>query len=105
MNYGEGNETTYKTEVLKSSLSDYIDAYILVRCHITATGPGATQIAFKNCAPFAKCITKIDGTIIDHAEDLDLFMPIYNLIEYNSNYSETTVSLWTIYLPWIITNE
>ena len=41
-----------------------------------------------------KCITKIDETTIDDAEDLDLVMPIYNLIEYSSNYSETTGSLW-----------
>ena len=53
-----------------------------------------TQVSFKNCAPFTKCITKIDGATIDDAEDLDLVMPIYNLIEYSSNYSETTGSLW-----------
>ena len=40
-----------------------------------------------------KCVTKIDGTIIDNAEDFDLVMPMYNLIEYSSNYSETTGSL------------
>ena len=52
------------------------------------------QVAFKKYAPFTKCITKIDGTTIDDAEDLDLVMPMYNLIEYSSNYSETTGSLW-----------
>ena len=54
----------------------------------------ATELAFKNCAPFTKCITKIDGTTIDDAEDLDLVMPMHNLIEYSSYYSETTRSLW-----------
>ena len=54
----------------------------------------ATQVVFKNCAPFTKCITKIDGTIIDDAEDLNLLMPMYSLIEYSSNYSKTTASLW-----------
>ena len=54
----------------------------------------ATQVVFKNCAPFTKCITKIDGTIIDGAEDLNLLMPMYSLIEYSSNYSKTTASLW-----------
>ena len=54
----------------------------------------ATDVAFKNCAPFTKCITKIDGTEIDDAEDLDIVMPMYNLIEYSSSYSETTGSLW-----------
>ena len=52
------------------------------------------QVAFKNFAPFIKCITKIDGTKIDDTKNLDLVMPMYNLLEYSSNYSETTVSLW-----------
>ena len=51
-------------------------------------------MAFKTCAPVTKCITKIDGTTINYAEDLDLVIPMYNLIEYSSNYSETTGSLW-----------
>ena len=50
--------------------------------------------SFKNFAPFTKCITNNDGTTIDNAEDLYLVMPIYNLIEYSSNYSETTRILW-----------
>ena len=53
-----------------------------------------TQVTDKNCAPLRKSITKIDGTIIDYAEDLDLVMPIYNLIEYSSNCCETTGNLW-----------
>ena len=81
-------------QVLKSNICDYNDTYILVRGDITITAAGATQVAFKNCAPFTKCITKIDGTTIDDAEDLDLVIPMYNLIEYSSNYSETTGSLW-----------
>ena len=52
-----------------------------------------TQVAFKNCAPFTNCITQIDGTTIDDAEDLDLVMPMYDLIEHSSNYCETTGSL------------
>ena len=93
-NFDVGNEIIYNTEVLKSNLCDYNDAYILVRMDIIVTVAPATQVAFKNCAPFTKCITKIDGTTIDDAEDLDLVMPMYNLIEYSSNYSETTGSLW-----------
>ena len=89
MNYGVGNEITYNAEVLKYNLCDYSDAYILLRGDITVTAAGATQAAFKNCASFTKRITKIDGTIIDDAEDFDLNMPMYNLIEYSSNYSET----------------
>ena len=93
-NYDVANEITYNAEVLKSNLCDYNDAYILVRGNITIKGHQATQIAFKSCAPFTKCITKIDGTTIDDAENLDLVMPMYNLIEYSSNYSETTGNLW-----------
>ena len=79
-NYDVGNEIIYNTEVLKSNFCDYNDAYILVRGNITIIGYQVTQIAFKNCAPFIKCITKIDGTIIDNAEDLDSVMPMHNLI-------------------------
>ena len=49
---------------------------------------------FKNWEPFIKCITKFDEKTIENAEDLDLVMPMYNLIEYNSHYSEITGSLW-----------
>ena len=93
-NYDIGNKIIYNTEVLKSNLCDYNDAYILVKGDVTVTAVPAIQVSFKNCAPFTKCITKIDGTTIDDAEDLDLVMPMYNLIEYSSNYSETTGSLW-----------
>ena len=91
--YDVGNETIYNTEVLKSNLCDHNDAYILVRGDITVTSAPETPVLFKNCAPFTKCITKIDGTTIDDAEDLDLVMSMYSLIEYSSNYSETS-SLW-----------
>ena len=96
-NYGLGNEINNNIEVLKSNLCDYSDANILVRGEITVAAAIETQVAFKNCAPFTKCITKIDGTTVDNAEVLDLVMPMYNLTEYNSNYSETTGSLWFYY--------
>ena len=92
-NYNVGNEIIYDTEVLKSNLCDYNDAYILVRGDNSVAAANATQISFKNCAPFTKCIKKIDETTIDDAEDLDLVMSMYNLIKYSSNYSETTLSL------------
>ena len=60
---------------------------------ITIIWHQATQVAFKKCAPFTKCITKIDGKTIDDAEDLDLVMAMYNLMEYSLNYSESTGSL------------
>ena len=85
-------EIICNTEVLKSNLCDYSGAYILVRGNIIIVGNNATQAAFKNYAPFIKCITKIDGTTINDAEDLDLVMSMYNLLEYISNYSDTTCS-------------
>ena len=93
-NYNVGNEIIYDTEVLKSNLCDYSDAYILVTGTITVTAAPAIQVSFKSCASVTKCITKINGTTIDGAEDLDLVMLMYNLIECNSNYSETTGRLW-----------
>ena len=81
-NYGVGSEIIYNKEILNSNLCDYNDAYILVRGNITIIEYQKARVAFKNCAPFTKCIIKIDGTTIDDAEDLDLLMPMYNLIEY-----------------------
>ena len=72
-NYCVGNRVIYSTEVLRSNLCDYNDAYILVRRDITNIGGNCvTEIAFKNCAPYMNCFSKIDGTIIDDIEDLDL---------------------------------
>ena len=87
-------EIIYNTEVLKSKLCDCNDACISVRGDIIVIAGPVTQVAFTNCAPFTKCITKIDGTTVDNAEDLDLIVSMYNLIEYSSSYSETTESLW-----------
>ena len=78
--YGAGDEIIYRTEVLKSNLCYYNDAYILVTGDITIIGHQEAQVAFKNCAPFTKCTTKIDETTIDDAEILDLVTPMYNLI-------------------------
>ena len=69
-NYGVGNEIIYNTEVLKFNLCDYNHGYILGRSDITATAAPATQVAFKNCAPFTKSITEIHGATIDDAQDL-----------------------------------
>ena len=91
--------------MLKSSLCDYSDAYILVKGTITITGAGADAatrqadernrgVAFKNCAPFINCISEINNTQVDNAKDIDIVMPMYNLIEYSDNYAKTTGSLW-----------
>ena len=93
--YGEGNEDSttvkFETKVIKSNLCDYSDAYILGTENITATGSDAnTRVAFKNCAPFTKCITRINDEHVDNADSLDIIMPMYNLIEYSDNYSDTS---------------
>ena len=75
-NYDVQTEIIYNTEVLKSNLCDYNDAHILVKGIITVTGAPETKVSSKNCTPFTKCITKIDGTTIDDAEDLDLVIPM-----------------------------
>ena len=90
--------------MLSSNLCDYADAYILVNGRITITGAGddvaARQadkihkgVTFKNCAPFVKCISIINNTEIDNVKDIDIVMPMYNLIEYSDNYSKTSGSL------------
>ena len=91
--------------MLKSSLCDYIDAYILIKGTITIEGAGAHDgarqaderdkgVSFKNCAPFINCISEINNTQIDNAKDIDIVMPMYNLIEYSDNYTKTSGSLW-----------
>ena len=78
--------------MLKSSLCDYSDAYILVKGTISANNTAAAgtavnnndrKVIFKNCAPFTNCISEINNTQIDNANDIDIVMPIYNLIEYS----------------------
>ena len=91
--------------MLKSSLSDYSDAYIFVKGKITVTRAGADAaarqaderykgVAFKNYAPFTNCISEINNTQINNAKDIDIVIPMYNLIEYSNNYSKTSGSLW-----------
>ena len=71
-NYDVGNAIIYNTEVLKSNLCDYNDAYILARSNINTVGDNEHQVAFKYCAPFTKRIIKVYETTIDDAEDLDI---------------------------------
>ena len=80
---------------LQSSLCDYSDAYALVTGKIAVVGGGDnTKVAFKNYAPFRKCRTEINETFIDEADFINITMPMYNLIEYSDNYSDTSGSLW-----------
>ena len=89
--------------MLKSSLCDYSDVYIHVSGTITVNNTAAKgaaannnnkKVIFKNCAPFTKCISEVNNTNVDDAKDIDIILPIYNLIEYNDNYSKTSGSLW-----------
>ena len=70
----------YNSEVLKSTLYDNNDAYILLRGDITAVAVHVTQVAFKNCTSFTKCNTKIDETKINNAKYLNLVTPMYYLL-------------------------
>ena len=103
--YNVNSQIKFKTTMLKSSLCDYSDAYILVKGTIAIAGEGADAaarqaderdkcVAFKNCAPFTNCISEINNTQVDNAKDIDIVMPMYNLIEYSNNYAKTSGSLW-----------
>ena len=89
-NYSEDEEIKFLTRSIESSLCNYSDAYISVTGDIRATPNSATQVIFKNCAPFEKCRTEINETFIDKAEHINITMPMYNLIEYSDNYSDTS---------------
>ena len=103
--YSVNSQIKFKTAMLKSSLCDYSDAYILVKGKITIAGEGDTDdakrldarnkgVAFKNCAPFINCISEINNAQIGNAKDIDIVMPMYNLIEYSDNYAKTSGTLW-----------
>ena len=102
------NDNKFKTTMLRSNLCGYADAYILVKGTITITGARDDDAAkrldernkgviFKNCAPFTKSISRINNTGIDNTQDIDIVMPMYNLIECSDNYSKTSGSLWKYY--------
>ena len=90
--YGEGNENDSNTN--DSRLCDYSDAYILVTGDITATGGNEyTNVPFKNCVAFTRRVTHVNDEHTDTAENLDIIMHMYNLIEYSVNYSDTSGNL------------
>ena len=106
--YPTGSDIKFKTTMLRSSLYDYADTYILVKRTITITRVGddvtARQadewnkgVILKNYAPFTKSISKINNTEIDNAQDIDIVMPMFNLIKCSDNYSKTSGSLWQYY--------
>ena len=101
--YNVNSQIKFKTTMLKSSLCDYSDAYILVKRAITVDNTAAAdadvnntikKVIFKNCAPFTNCISEINNTQLDNAKDIDIVRSMYNLIEHSDNYSKTSGSLW-----------
>ena len=88
--------------MLRPDLCDFSDACIIVEGDITLEGANDANrrnknLAFKNNAWFIDCISKINGVKVDNAEDLDVVMPMYNLLEYIKNYKKATGSLWNYY--------
>ena len=107
--YNENKSIRFKTPMLRSNLCDYSDAYILVKGTITVTAPGANNgannirdkknrpLILKDNSPFISCITRINGELIEDADDLDIVMSMYTLLEYNKNYRKTIGSLYSYY--------
>ena len=97
--YGEGNENDstikFETKVIKPNLCDYSDAYILVTGDIKVAAVAAdTNVAFKKFAPFTNFVTHINDEHVETTENLDLIMPMYNLIEYSDNYADSSGSVY-----------
>ena len=99
--YNENKSIRFKTPMLRSSLCDYLDAYILVKGTITVAGNNLRDRQDRplilNNAPFVSCITRINGELIEDADDLDIVMSMYNLFEYSKNYRKTIGSLYNYY--------
>ena len=102
-NYGVNKDTgadnpdtiKYDTRVSKPNLCDYAEAYILVDGTIRTTNAiNATRLALKNYAPFTKCNLEINNEHVDTAENLDIVIPMYNLIEYSDNYQDSSATLY-----------
>ena len=105
--YNFNSQIKFKTTMLRPSLCDYSDAYILVKGDTTVNSTAAAgaaanninkKVIFKNRAPFTDCISEINNTQVDKVKDNDIVIPMYNLIEYTNNYSDnyskTCESLW-----------
>ena len=107
--YNENKSIRFKTLILRSNLCDYSDAYILVKGTVKVRALGVNNnannirdkrnrpVILKNNAPFVSCITRINGELIENADDLDIVMPMYNLLEYSKNCRKTIGSLYNYY--------
>ena len=88
--------------MLRSDLWDYSDAYVWAKGTITVTNPNnnanfGRRLTLKNNAPFVSCVSKINSELVENAEDLDIVIPMYNLLEYGKNYEKTSGSLFSYY--------
>ena len=103
--YKPNKQIRFKTSMLRSDLCDYSDVYIVVKGDIGFTKTNARGIidirnrflASKSNTPFTHCISKINNVLIDNAEDLDIVMPMYSLLEYSKNFKKTAGSFWNYY--------
>ena len=100
--YNTSKPIRFKTSMLRSDLCNYSDAYVWVKRKITVTNPNDNanfnkELTIKNNAPFISCISKINGELVENAEDLDIVIPMYNLLEYIKNYEKTSGSLFNYY--------
>ena len=96
--YDNGEDVTtikFETKVIKSNLCDYSDVYIFVIGNIQ-NKPANSVVAFKNCAPFRTCDVTINDEHVEKAEDLEIVMPMYNLLEYSDNYQDSTGILYQL---------
>ena len=94
---GENNPHTIKcdTRILKPNLCDYAEKYILVDGTIRAAAANVnTRLALKTCLPFTKCNLEINDEHVDTTKNLDIVMPMYNLIEYSDNYQDSSATLY-----------
>ena len=101
--YNTNKQIRFKTSMLGSDLNDFSDAYIVVKGIVTVSADERDrdemnrQVILKNNTPFISCISKINGVLVENAEDLDIVMPMYNFLEYSKNYSKTSAILLNYY--------
>ena len=96
--YNTNKQIRFKTSMLRSDLCDFSDSHIVVKGKITVSADGMKrQVILKNNAPFISCISKLNGLLVENAEDLYIVMPMYNLLEYSKHYSKISASLWNYY--------
>ena len=92
--HDQNNSIKVEIEYIKSNLCDYSEAFILVTGDIRVAVNDNTDVAFKNCASFYTSKTEINDVFVDEGNHIYIAMPMYNLIEYIDNYSDTSRSLW-----------